>query len=155
MARSVNAETLEHVKRWEGFRAEAYPDPGSRDGKPVTIGYGQTRRNGRPIQLGETITEPEAATWLQTELARVAGVVSRLVAVPLTDNQFGALVSFTYNVGDDAFSKSTLLKKLNAGDYDAVPAQMARWNKNDGKVMPGLVNRRAAEAGLWAKGAFV
>jgi lysozyme len=53
MARSVNTETLEHVKRWEGFRADAYPDPGSRDGKPVTIGYGQTRRNGRAIQMGE------------------------------------------------------------------------------------------------------
>ncbi len=155
MARSVNAETIEHVKRWEGFRAQAYPDPGSRDGKPVTIGYGQTRRNGRPIQLGETITEAEAAQWLLQELARVAGVVEQAVKVPLNDNQFGALVSFTYNVGDNAFKGSTLLKKLNAGDYQAVPAQMARWNKNDGKVMEGLVNRRASEAGLWAKGAFV
>lgn len=155
MARSVNAETIEHVKRWEGFRAEAYPDPGSRDGKPVTIGYGQTRCNGRPIQLGETITEPEAAQWLLQELARVAGVVEQAVKVPLNDNQFGALVSFTYNVGDNAFRGSTLLRKLNAGDYQSVPAQMARWNKNDGKVMEGLVNRRAAEAGLWARGAFV
>jgi lysozyme len=155
MARSVNAETIEHVKRWEGFRAQAYPDPGSRDGKPVTIGYGQTRRNGRPIQLGETITEAEAAQWLLQELARVAGVVEQAVKVPLNDNQFGALVSFTYNVGDNAFKGSTLLKKLNAGDYQTVPAQMARWNKNDGKVMEGLVNRRAAEAGLLAKGSFV
>lgn len=155
MARSVNAETTEHVKRWEGFRAKAYPDPGSRDGKPATIGYGQTRRNGRPIQLGETITEAEAAQWLLQELARVGNVVDQAVKVPLNDNQFGALVSFTYNVGDNAFRSSTLLKKLNAGDYQAVPAQMARWNKNDGKVMEGLVNRRAAEAGLWAKGAFV
>jgi len=155
MARSVNAETTEHVKRWEGFRAKAYPDPGSRDGKPVTIGYGQTRRNGRPIQLGETISEAEAAQWLLQELARVGNVVDQAVKVPLNDNQFGALVSFTYNVGDNAFRSSTLLKKLNAGDYQAVPAEMARWNKNDGKVMEGLVNRRAAEAGLWAKGAFV
>jgi len=151
----VNAETTEHVKRWEGFRAKAYPDPGSRDGKPVTIGYGQTRRNGRPIQLGETISEAEAAQWLLQELARVGNVVDQAVKVPLNDNQFGALVSFTYNVGDNAFRSSTLLKKLNAGDYQAVPAEMARWNKNDGKVMEGLVNRRAAEAGLWAKGAFV
>lgn len=155
MARAINAETLAHIKQWEGFRKNAYPDPGSANGKPVTIGYGQTRRNGRPIQLGETITEAEAITWLQTELARVGEVVERAVKVPLTDNQFGALVSFTYNVGDNAFKQSTLLKKLNGGDYASVPAQMARWNKNDGKVMPGLVNRRAAEAGLWAKGSFV
>jgi lysozyme len=155
MARSVNAETLEHVKRWEGFRADAYPDPGSRDGKPVTIGYGQTRRNGRAIQMGETITEAEAAIWLRQELARVAAVVESLVKVSLTDNQFGALCSFTYNVGDTAFETSTLLKKLNAGDYEAVPIQMARWVNNDGKKMQGLVNRRAAEAGLWAKGSFV
>lgn len=155
MARAINAETLSHIKKWEGFRKAAYPDPGSRDGKPVTIGYGQTRRNGQPIQLGEIITEQEAEIWLKLELARVAGVVDSLVKVPLNDNQFGALVSFTYNVGDEAFRRSTLLKKLNAGDYDAVPGQLARWNKNDGKVMQGLVNRRAAEAGLWAKGAFV
>jgi lysozyme len=152
---ALNADALAHVKRWEGFRAEAYPDPGSVNGLPVTIGYGQTRRNGKPVKLGETITEAEASQWLVNELARVTGVVQRLVKVPLTDNQLGALVSFTYNVGDDAFAKSTLLKKLNAGEYAAVPAQLARWNKNDGKVMEGLTNRRASEAGLWAKGEFV
>lgn len=155
MARAINAETLAHVKRWEGFRKDAYPDPGSVNGLPVTIGYGQTRRNGKPIKMGDTITEAAASAWLETELARVSGVVERLVKVPLTDNQHGTLVSFVYNVGDDAFSKSTLLKKLNAGDYAAVPAQLARWNKNDGRVMEGLTNRRAAEAGLWAKGEFV
>lgn len=155
MARSVNAETLAHIKRWEGFRASAYPDPGSRDGKPVTIGYGQTRRNGRAIEMGETITEAEADLWLRQEVARVAGVVEGLVKVPLTDNQFGALISFTYNVGDEAFRKSTLLKKLNAGDYAAVPGELAKWKFNDGKVMEGLINRRAAEAGLWVKGSFV
>jgi lysozyme len=152
---ALNADALAHVKRWEGFRAEAYPDPGSVNGLPVTIGYGQTRRDGKPIKLGETITEAEASQWLVNELARVTGVIQRLVKVPLTDNQLGALVSFVYNVGDTAFSNSTLLKKLNAGDYAAVPAQLARWNKNDGKVMDGLTNRRAAEAGLWAKGEFV
>lgn len=155
MARSVNAETLALVKQWEGFRPNAYPDPGSRDGTPWTLGYGQTRIGGRAVRKGDMITEAEAAAWLETELARVSGVVERLVKVPLTDNQHGALCSFTYNIGDDAFAGSTLLKKLNAGDYAAVPAQMARWNKNDGKVMEGLVNRRAAEAGLWARGAFV
>jgi lysozyme len=155
MARALNDETLDMLARWEGFRANAYPDPGSRDGTPWTIGYGQTRINGRAVRRGDTITEPEARQGLRMELDRVSGVVQRLVKVPLSDNQHGALVGFTYNIGDDAFAKSTLLKKLNAGDYAAVPAQLARWNKNDGKVMPGLTNRRAAEAGLWAKGDFV
>lgn len=155
MGRTINAETLAHIQRWEGFRKDAYPDPGSSNGLPVTIGYGQTRRNGKPIKLGETITEAEALVWLRSELERIGDVVNSLVKVPLSDNQFGALVSFTYNVGDQAFRSSTLLKKLNAGDYSAVPGELAKWKFNDGKVMPGLVNRRAAEAGLWAKGDFV
>lgn len=155
MARTVNAETLSLVKQWEGFQPNAYPDPGSVDGNPWTIGYGTTRIAGKPIKKGQQITEGEASRLLMIELDRIAAIVERLIKVSLTDNQFGALVSFTYNVGDDAFAKSTLLKKLNAGDYAGVPAQLARWNKNDGKVMPGLTNRRAAEAGLWAKGGYV
>lgn len=155
MARALNDETIKMLKQWEGFRASAYPDPGSRDGTPWTIGYGQTRINNRPVRKGDTITEPEAYAWMKAELDRVSGVVERLVKVPLTDNQHGALVSFTYNVGDKAFQTSTLLRLLNQGDYGAVPAQLARWNKNDGKVMKGLTNRRAAEAGLWARGEYV
>lgn len=155
MARTVNAETLSLVKQWEGFRPNAYPDPGSRDGTPWTIGYGQTRIDGRAVRKGDVIKEADASGYLEQELARVSAVVERLVKVMTTDNQHGALTSFTYNVGDDAFAKSTLLKKLNAGDYAAIPAQLARWNKNDGKIMPGLTNRRAAEAGLWAKGGYV
>lgn len=152
---ALQADVIDHIKRFEGFRAEAYKDPGSVNGLPITIGYGQTRKDGRLIKLGETISESEASAWLVKELARVEGVVDRLVTVELSPYQLGALVSFVYNVGDDAFAKSTLLKKLNAGDYAAVPAQLARWNKNDGRPMAGLTNRRAAEAGMWAKGAFV
>lgn len=155
MARTVNADTLALIQQWEGFRSDAYPDPGSRDGTPWTIGYGNTRINGRAVKKGDKITKADATALLKIDLERVAAFVESLVKVELTDNQFGALVSFDYNIGDDAFAKSTLLKKLNAGDYVSVPAQLARWNKNDGHVMPGLVNRRAAEAGLWAKGAHV
>ncbi|MET3899655.1 lysozyme [Devosia sp. UYZn731] len=159
MTRTVNAETLALAKQWEGFRATAYPDPGSRDGTPWTIGYGQTVIAGRAVRKGDTIKEPEAERLLIMRLRETAAKVEALIKVPVTDNQFGALVLFADNVGmggqKPGFSNSTLLKKLNAGDYAAVPAQLARWNKNDGKVMDGLVNRRAAEAGLWAKGAFV
>ncbi|KRA42083.1 lysozyme [Devosia sp. Root635] len=160
MARAVNAETLSLVKQWEGFRPNAYPDPGSRDGTPWTIGYGQTRIKGRAVRKGDTITEGEAAALLTARLAETAAQVERLVKVDLSDNQFGALVAFADNIGmgggsKPGFSNSTLLKKLNAGDYNAVPGQLARWKYNDGKVMQGLINRRAAEAGLWARGAFV
>ena len=154
MTNTVNAETLALSKRLEGLRLKAYPDPGSRDGKPVTIGYGTTRINGAPVALGTTITETQAEHYHLADLLKVAAAVDRLVKVPINENQRGALILFANNVGIDAFAKSTLLKKLNAGDYDAVPGQLARWNKNDGKVMQGLVNRRAAEAGLWAKGSF-
>jgi lysozyme len=160
MARAVNAETLSLIQSWEGFRAEAYPDPGSRDGTPWTIGFGQTTINGRAVRKGDTIAKTDALVQLKARLATVAATVERLVKVPLSDNQFGALVAFTDNVGvggskKPGFSTSTLLKKLNAGNYDAVPTELAKWRMNDGKVMEGLVNRRAAEAGLWAKGAFV
>ncbi|WP_247643165.1 lysozyme [Brucella sp. B13-0095] len=80
-------------------------------------------------------------------------LVERLVKVPLTDNQFAALVSFDFNTG--ALDKSTLLKKLNKGDYAAVPVELMKWVNAGGKKINGLVNRRAAEAGLWAKGDFV
>lgn len=145
MTRKVNAATLAHIKASEGLRLSAYPDPGSKDGNPVTIGYGSTSG----VRKGMTITAAEAEARLVKDLAHAEDTVERLVKVPLNDNQFGALVSFVFNIGSGAFSTSTLLRKLNAGDYSSVPAQLARWNKNDGSVMAGLTRRRAAEAKLW------
>lgn len=155
MARTINRETLEHVKRWEGLKLTAYPDPGSRNGEPWTIGYGHTSDGHLKVHRGLTISPAQAEAALQYDLNETAAAISDLVKVELTDNQFGALVSFAFNVGISAFAKSTMLKRLNKGDYAAVPQQMARWIYNDGKPMDGLVNRRAAEAGLWAKGEFV
>lgn len=155
MARTVNRETIDHVKRWEGLKLTAYPDPGSRDGTPYTVGYGHTSDGFMKVTRGLTISPKQAEDALEFDLNETAAKVDELVKVELSDNQFGALVSFAFNVGTGAFAKSTLLKKLNKGDYAAVPAELARWTKNDGKVMQGLVNRRAAEAGLWAKGEFV
>ena len=145
MARKVNALTLAHIKASEGLRLKAYPDPGSVDGNPWTIGYGSTSN----VRKGMVITEQEAEARLVADLGTAENAVSRLVTVPLNDNQYGALVSFVFNVGVKAFSGSTLLRKLNAGDYAAVPAQLSRWNKNDGSVMPGLTKRRTAEGKLW------
>ena len=155
MARTVTRETIDHVKRWEGLKLTAYPDPGSRDGHPWTVGHGHTSDGHMKVYRGLTITVAQAEAALEYDLNEVAAAIDEVVKVELSDNQFGALVSFAFNVGVGAFKKSTLLKKLNQGLYEAVPAELARWNKNDGKVMKGLVNRRAAEAGLWAKGEFV
>lgn len=155
MARTINRETIEHVKRWEGMKLTAYPDPGSRDGTPWTIGYGHTSDGFMKVERGLTISPKQAEDALEYDLNETAAKVDELVKVELSDNQFGALVSFAFNVGLKAFGKSTLLRKLNKGEYAAVPAELARWTRNDGKVMQGLVNRRAAEAGLWAKGEYV
>lgn len=160
MATRLPADFAAFSKQWEGFRANAYPDPGSRDGTPWTIGYGQTAINGVPVKKGDTITEARASELLQQRHDTLATRVLGVVKVPLSPYQLATLVSFADNVGwgdrrKPGFSTSTLLKKLNAGDYDAVPGELAKWKYNDGKVMGGLVNRRAAEAGLWAKGSFV
>lgn len=145
----LNQKTIDHIKASEGLRLEAYPDPGSKDGKPVTIGYGTTRIDGKPIKLGTKITKAQAEQYLRADLEKFADGVAALIKVKLNANQFGALVSFAYNVGLEAFKNSTLLRLLNAGDYKSVPDQLRRWNKNDGKVMKGLTNRREAEIVLW------
>lgn len=145
----VNQATINRIKQSEGLRLEAYPDPGSKDGKPVTIGYGTTRINGKPISLGTKITKEQAEQYLKADIEKFADGIAKLIKVKLNNNQFGALVSFAYNIGLEAFKNSTLLRILNAGDFNGVPAQMRRWNKNDGKVMQGLINRREDEIKLW------
>lgn len=145
----LTQKAIDHIKSSEGLRLEAYPDPGSKDGLPVTIGYGTTRINGKAIKLGTKISREQAEAYLKADLEIFANRVAALIKVELTNNQFGALVSFAYNIGLDAFAKSTLLRLLNAGDYKSVPAQLRRWNKNDGKVMQGLINRREKEIELW------
>lgn len=145
----INRKTINHIKESEGLSLTAYPDPGSVNGKPVTIGYGTTKIGGKPIELGTKITKAQAEEYLEADLIAFGTKVAAMIKVPVNDDQFGALVSFAYNVGLSAFSKSTLLRVLNEGKYSEVPDQMRRWNKNDGKVMKGLVNRREKEIALW------
>ena len=150
--RRINAEGLKLIKQWEGVKHAAY-----RDAVGVwTIGYGST---GAHVHPGLKISQTEAEQLLVKDLSRFEAAVERGVKVPVNDNQFAALVSFAFNVGEGAFAKSTLLKRLNTGDYNAVPSELMKWVKGtiDGKkvTIKGLVNRRAAEAGLWAKGSFV
>lgn len=153
MERSINDRGLQKLKQWEGLRLEAYADIAG----VLTIGYGHTSSAGAPsVHKGLVITEAQADDILRDDLKKHEARVVRLVTVPLTDNQFAALVSFDFNTG--ALHKSTLLKKLNAGNYNAVPTELLRWVKTTDPhtkkkvTSKGLVNRRSAEAGLWAKG---
>lgn len=141
----LNQKSIDLISSFEGFRAEAYPDPGSRDGTPWTIGFGHTRG----VKKGDVINRLQAEEFLRQDLGHAKSAVDRYVKVPLNVNQYGALASFVFNCGEGAFAGSTLLRKLNSGDYDAVPAQLMRWVNNDGKRMKGLVRRRAAEGALW------
>lgn len=162
MARQLTPDVLAHLRQWEGCVLYAYDDKdGSRPrdfvtpGTPVrgtlTIGYGHTET----VRPGMRITQEEADRLFLADVAPRVAALDDMIQVDLTDNQFGALLSWVFNVGVGNARKSTLIRKLNAGDYDAVPAELAKWNKQSGQVVPGLVNRRAAEAGLWAKGEFV
>jgi lysozyme len=149
----ITNDVVDLVKQWEGLRLSAYRDVAG----VITIGYGHT---GNDVYMGLTITEVQAEQFLRQDLATASLAVVSGVTVALTDNQFGALSSFVLNVGGTAFRASTLLKKLNAGDYAAVPMELTKWNKitlSNGKkaVSPGLTNRRAAEIGLWSKGSYV
>ncbi len=148
----ISQNCLDLIKKWEGFRREAYLDP---VGIP-TIGYGTIRYpDGRPVRLGDVVTEQQAEGFLLDECEDFAEQIAKMVEVPLTQNQFDALVSFTYNVGPGAFKNSTLRRVLNTSDVAKAAAEFARWNKGtiDGvkQVLPGLVSRRADETALFKK----
>lgn len=133
---------IDLIHSFESLRLKAYPDPGSKDGKPVTIGWGST---GPDIKLGMTWTKEQADARFAKDLARFEIGVSKAVSVDLEQHQFDALVSFAYNVGLGNFLSSTLLKMLNEGYYSNASLQFGKWIFNDGKVMNGLIRRREAE----------
>lgn len=134
------------IKQFEGCKLTAYQDSVG----VWTIGYGWTQPvDGKPIRAGMTIKQETAERLLKTGLVSYENDVSRLVKVDLTQGQFDALVSFTYNLGVRSLSTSTLLRKLNAGDYAGAADEFLRWNKAGGKVLNGLTRRREAERALF------
>jgi lysozyme len=146
---ALNRATLDLIKLSEGVRLLAYADP-AHGWKVPTIGVGHTSAAGPPsVFRGQRITASEADAILARDLKAVEKAVRALVTVPLTANQLGALVSFTFNLGIGNLAKSGLLKRLNAKDYAGAAAQFARWKFAGGRVLPGLVKRRAAEARLF------
>ena len=134
------------IKQFEGCKLTAYQDSVG----VWTIGYGWTQPvDGKPIRAGMTIKQETAERLLKTGLVSYESDVSRLVKVGLTQGQFDALVSFTYNLGSRSLSASTLLRKLNSGDYAGAADEFLRWNKAGGKVLNGLTRRREAERALF------
>jgi lysozyme len=135
------------IKRFEGLRLAPYLCAA---GVP-TIGYGATLgADDKPVTLKHPpIDEATADALLQRDVGRFERGVDRMVRVALAESQRGALVSFSFNLGLGALQASTLLRRVNDLEWDDVPAQLLRWTRARGHVLPGLVARRAAEVGLW------
>lgn len=144
----LSANGIALLKCWEqgpqgGFAMTPYKCSANKD----TIGWGHV------IKLTDNIIPPissgQAETFLRNDIAWAEEAVNKWVEVQLTQNQFDALVCFVFNVGATNFKSSTLLKLLNQGQFDLIPAQFVRWNQSNGKILRGLMNRRAAEVLLW------
>ena len=129
------------IKKFEGCELEAYQCSAG----VWTIGYGHTKG----VTPNDSISQEEAEQMLVDELHEYESYVNEYVTVALSQNQFDALVSWVYNLGPANLKASTMLKVLNSGEYEDVPAQIKRWNKAGGKVLEGLIRRREAEACLF------
>ena len=138
---NISQEGLSLIKKFEGCELEAYKCAAG----VLTIGYGSTKG----VKEGDTITQKEADNLLLHEMNEYEGYINDSVTVDLKQNQFDALVAWTYNLGPTNLRESTLLKRLNGDDFADVPHQIRRWNKAGGKVLDGLIRRREAEALLF------
>jgi lysozyme len=142
MEMKISEQGLALIKRFEGLRLSAYRCPSG----VWTIGYGHTGG----VAGDDMIDEAGADAYLREDVKMAVAAINDLLIVPLTQNQFDVLVSFTFNCGVGALRKSTLLRLLNTDNYDAVPDQLMRWTKGaGGKILPGLILRRKAEVELW------
>lgn len=140
----ISQAGIEAIKDYEGVRLKAYDD-----GVGVwTIGVGHIKG----VKPGDSITMDQVDEYLREDLQEAEAAVNSSVKVPLNQGQFDALVSFVFNLGAGAFRGSTLLKKLNAKDYDGAADEILRWNRAGGRVLPGLVKRRISERIMFLEG---
>ena len=137
----TSQEGISLIKSFEGCELTAYRCSAN----VPTIGFGHTAG----VSDGDTCTQEEAETMLAEDLEEFEDYVKNYVESELQQNEFDALVAWTYNLGPKNLSKSTLLKELNAGNLEEVPRQMKRWNRAGGKVLDGLIRRREAESRLF------
>lgn len=147
--RSVLPDAINIVKEFEGFESQAYIDT---DGTPV-IGYGLSSIAGTPVKIGDRISTQEADLALNRQLNEIQQTLNQSITVNLSNHQLSAIASLSFNVGVDFIGNSTLIKKLNAGDYNGAADEFLRWDKANigGKLvqMPGLARRRQAERQLF------
>lgn len=137
-ALSLSAAGLVGIANWEGFSDHAYIPVA---GDVPTLGFGSTEG----VKMGDTITVPKAIERLYRDTEKAESAIGRCVKVPLSQGEFDAFTSFAFNVGTEAFCSSTLVKKLNSGDYEGACQELKRWVYVDGRRVQGLVNRREAE----------
>lgn len=141
----ISEDGINLIKEFEGLRLQAYKDI---VGVP-TIGYGSTKG----VKMGMIITEDQAIDLLRRDLNKFVAAVNRLVENEnLTQPMFDALVSFCYNLGEGNLGKSTLLKRVNAGEFEAAADEFLKWNRAGGKEVRGLTRRREAERNLFRSG---
>ena len=140
--RHITDEGIELIKRFEGFSSSIYICPA---GYP-TIGYGHVVRDDEKQRFAEDIDKDEGENLLRRDVRWAEGGVLRLIDIPLTDGQFDALVSFTFNLGTGALQRSTLRRKVNREEHEDVPARFKRWVWAGGRKLKGLERRRNAEA---------
>lgn len=142
-ALALSAAGLAGIMQYEGYRSAAYiPVPGD----VPTIGHGTTRyENGAPVQMGDRVTPERAQVLLRNDASKFERAVKRCAPVPMYPYEYDAFVSLAYNIGESAFCKSTLVRKLNAGDYAGACREIEKWVYFKGKTLPGLVKRRADE----------
>jgi lysozyme len=141
---NISLTGIHFIKEFEGFSSVPYQDVAG----IWTWGYGHAQKLGESIP--DSISRQEAEALMHSDLEPACNGVSTCVKVPINDNQFSALVSFTYNCGVGALRSSTLLKKLNAGDIEGTENEFVKWNKAGGNVVAGLTRRREAEARLFS-----
>ena len=159
---NISDRGLKLIESVEGKKSRVYLDSG---GAP-TIGIGHllvkdekssgkinikysNPHNNELVKYENGLTDVQIYALLRSDLVSVESIINIAVKVPLNQNQFDSLCSFIFNIGVNAFNNSTLLKKLNNGEYNAVPDQMMRWVKDNGRTVSGLVNRRTTEISMW------
>ena len=148
--RRISDKGLNLIKQHESLQLDPYRDP---SGFP-TVGYGHLLIRDADADLGqfESVTEEQALELLRQDTGDAERTVNQMVDVPLTQEQFDALVSLVFNIGPGNFQTSSLRRHLNNGDYEAAQREFPKWRKSENRILPGLVRRRAEEAELFASG---
>lgn len=142
----ISSKGLQLIKEFEGYSSTIYKDSANLP----TIGYGHLILPHEKHSFQNGITSTEAEALLKADLSVAEKAISLLIKAPLTQNQFDSLVSLTFNLGSGALQRSTLRAKINRQEHESVPAEFLRWVYAGGKIVPGLIRRRKAEAELYS-----